>query len=101
MRGAGRGRGGIFQDVPVSIPSCVGLTRLTNYGCVAALSFPPPIRSKAGYGGKPGRKTLLWIPVPRLREDKLHGNDTKRVSPTVFILNHPCLFSTSRLNTRN
>ena len=25
-----------------------------------------------------------WIPIPRLREDKLHGNDTDCVSPKLF-----------------
>jgi len=30
-----------------------------------------------------------WIPVPRLREDKLHGNDADCVSPrNVFFLLH-------------
>ncbi|HBV01755.1 MAG TPA: hypothetical protein DEF00_05255 [Candidatus Taylorbacteria bacterium] len=28
-------------------------------------------------GGNPCLEITLWIPVPRLREDKLHGNDTK------------------------
>ena len=49
------------------------------------LSFPSPVRSRASYGGNPvfGRFLTPWIPVPRLREDKLHGNDTDRVSPNL------------------
>src|SRR3989338_8103957 len=59
-------------------------TRLANYGYIPVLPFPPPIRSRAGYGGNPGRKTLLWIFVPRLRGDKLYENDTKHGSPREY-----------------
>ncbi|KKW20769.1 MAG: hypothetical protein UY62_C0041G0001 [Parcubacteria group bacterium GW2011_GWF2_50_9] len=31
-----------------------------------------------------GRFLTPWIPVPRLREDKLHGNDTDCVSPNMI-----------------
>ena len=39
-------------------------------------------------GGNPifGRFLTPWILVPRLREDKLHGNDTDCVSPNNFVL---------------
>src|SRR3989344_2960045 len=54
-----------------------------TYAFLPFLSFPSPIRSRASYGGNPvfGRFLTPWIPVPRLREDKLHGNDTDCVSP--------------------
>ena len=56
-----------------------------TYAFLPFLSFPSPIRSRASYGGNPvfGRFLTPWIPVPRLREDKLHGNDTDRVSPNL------------------
>ncbi len=60
-----------------------------TYAFLPFLSFPSPIRSRASYGGNPvfGRFLTPWIPVPRLREDKLHGNDTDCVSPNyVFVV---------------
>jgi len=38
--------------------SYLGLTRLTNYSYVPILSFPPPMRSRADYGGNPGLEML-------------------------------------------
>src|SRR3989338_2919116 len=57
-----------------------------TYAFLPFLSFPSPIRSRASYGGNPvfGRFLTPWIPVPRLREDKLHGNDTDCVSPNGY-----------------
>src|SRR3989338_9762493 len=58
---------------------------IRTYAFLPFLSFPSPIRSRASYGVNPvfGRFLTPWIPVPRLREDKLHGNDTDCVSPIV------------------
>src|SRR3989338_3861049 len=57
-----------------------------TYAFLPFLSFPSPIRSRASYGGDRvfGRFLTPWIPVPRLREDKLHGNDTDCVSPNGY-----------------
>src|SRR3989344_8166215 len=56
-----------------------------TYAFLPFLSFPSPIRSRASYGGNPvfGRFLTPWIPIPRLREDELHGNDTDCVSPNI------------------
>src|SRR3989344_2575998 len=61
---------------------------IRTYAFLPFLSFPSPIRSRASYGGNPvfGRFLTPWIPVPRLREDKIHGNDTDCVSPNNFVL---------------
>src|SRR3989338_4172083 len=58
------------------------LNLIRTYAFLPFLSSPSPIRSRASYGGNPvfGRFLTPWIPVPSLREDKLHGNDTDCVS---------------------
>ena len=43
------------------------------------LSFLPRIK----YGVNCGRTKGKWIPIPRLREDKLHGNDRTCTSPNI------------------
>src|SRR3989338_4421441 len=60
---------------------------IRTYAFLPFLSFPSTIRSRASYGGNPvfGRFLEPWVPVPRLREDKLHGNDADCVSPILIM----------------
>src|SRR3989344_5907356 len=62
------------------------LLGLTHFFLFSFSVIPVPDQVEASYGGNPvfGRFLTPWIPVPRLREDKLHGNDTDCVSPTYF-----------------
>src|SRR3989344_3071858 len=59
------------------------LLGLTHFFLFSFSVIPVPDQVEASYGGDPvfGRFLTPWIPVPRLREDKLHGNDTDCVSP--------------------
>src|SRR3989338_7056540 len=61
-----------------SVIRYIRIHAIRTYAFLPFLSFPSPIRSRASYGGNPvfGRFFTPWIPVPRLRRDKTHGNYT-------------------------
>src|SRR3989338_2903063 len=90
--------------------SYLGLTRLTNYSYVPILSFPPPMRSRADYGGNPGLEMLhlhSHSPPPRGQASR----DCCRIAfLSLFVQNNPyfCVakttilpFGNSPLNARS